>query len=538
MLLGAALRLWQYFANSSLWIDEAALGRNIIERSTAALFGPLDFAQSAPIGFLLIEKTIAGFAGTSEFALRAFPVVCGLASLLLFWSVSRKVLTGWAVPFAVALFSLGIPFIYFSALLKQYSSDIAVALLVLLVTLDTSRRGVTARRAGILAIIGAAAVWLSQSTLFVVAGIGVGLLILSLLDPDRWKARQLSLTWTLWTVSAVAATAYSLSALSDLDRDYLRWFWGEGFMKMPPESLWDLGWLPRRVIWIFGAFAPGLGHTNGGLNYRWSPVFAIVMMYGYWALWREQRDAALFLMLPVAFVVFLSAAGVYPFTARLIAFLVPYLLLATAAGANHLLTHVPRRLEVLTVFLLAVLGGAPLFAVATALPPSWVQHLRPVIAHISEEGRESDRIYVYYGAGVGFGYYAPRFGIASEHVVRGRCALEDPRSYLRELDLFRGQSRVWVVFTHEQREGELELVRGYLDRIGVRQDTISVPASNGRSIEHAYGFLYDLSGRARLASATAANYPLPASFKPVSEAFKRWGCYGITGGEPRAPSRP
>ena len=119
VIAGATLRLWQYLANSSLWIDELALARNIIERPAAGLVGPLDYAQVAPLGFLLIQKAVTSIAGTSEMALRAFPLACGLGALLLFWGVSRRILSGWSGPFAVGLFALGIPFIYFSSQVKQ-----------------------------------------------------------------------------------------------------------------------------------------------------------------------------------------------------------------------------------------------------------------------------------------------------------------------------------------------------------------------------------------------------------------------------------
>ncbi|HXU32187.1 MAG TPA: hypothetical protein VN851_16580 [Thermoanaerobaculia bacterium] len=53
ILLGVALRLWQYLANPSLWVDEAALARNVLDRSVPGLFGALDYGQIAPPGFLL-----------------------------------------------------------------------------------------------------------------------------------------------------------------------------------------------------------------------------------------------------------------------------------------------------------------------------------------------------------------------------------------------------------------------------------------------------------------------------------------------------
>ena len=354
MLIGAALRLWQYVANSSLWIDELALTRNIIDRPAAALFAPLDYAQVAPIGFLFVERAITTVFGTSEYALRAFPLLCGLASLLLFWAVAQRILSGWAVPFAVGLFSLGIPFIYFSSQVKQYSSDVAAALFLTLAALEVRRRGVNARRAMWLGFTGAVIAWFSQAALFVMLGIGSAFLILVLNERDRAAAQSLSTTGALWLLSAAAVAAHSLWSVSDLDREYFRWFWGEGFMPLLPNSLSDVGWLPKKLTWVFGAFAPGLGHTNGGLNYRWSPVFAVMMLYGYWMLWRKQRDAALFLLLPVVVAVGLSAASLYPFTARLLAFLIPFLLLATAAGASHFLTNLPRRPHFLGPAALAV----------------------------------------------------------------------------------------------------------------------------------------------------------------------------------------
>ena len=525
------LRLWQYLAGTSLWIDEAALARNILERHGRALAAPLDYAQVAPVGFLFVEKAIAAVAGSGEYALRAFPIACGLASLVLFARLAARVLPGWAAVYAVALFSFGIPFIYFSSQLKQYSSDIAATLCIVLAALVVRERGLTPRRAFWLGAAGVAAAAISQTALVVMAGVAAGQALLAWTERDRAAARGLAVTWALWGPAAVLVALHSLGSVSATDREYFRWFWSDGFMPVPPATLPEALWLPRKLIWVFGAFAPGLGHTHGGMNYRWSAVFAAVMLYGCWALWRDRRDAALFLLLPVAGVLVLSAASLYPFTARLVSFVVPSLLLATAAGAARLLSRLPRQLQFLAPVVLAVMGGAPLYAIATAMPPSRVQEMRPVVSHVSSRHERGDRIYVYSGAGLAFSYYAPRARLSQDGVVRGRCSLDDPRRYLRELDGLRGHPRVWLVFTHEQRDGELTLILGYLDRIGRRLDSIVVDASNGRTIEQASAYLFDLSDPRRLASADATSYPLPATLTQIGDSLKQWGCYGITGGD-------
>jgi hypothetical protein len=489
---------------------------------------PLDYAQVAPIGFLFVEKVVTSVFGTSEYALRAFPLVSGLVALALFWRLAKRVLEGWAVPYAVGLFSLGVPFIYFSSQVKQYSSDTAAALLLLLATLGVWRRGVTSRRALWLGLLGVAMVLLSQSALFVMAGIGAGLLALVLMERDLASARSLSITWTMWALSAAAVTVHALASVTAVDREYFRAYWASGFMPMPPRSLADLAWLPGKLIWMFGAFALGIGRTDGGMNYRWSPIFAAVMLYGVWGLWHRQKDAALFLVLPFLVVLAASAASIYPFTARLAAFLIPGLLVVTAAGAGYLLNRWPRRLQWLSPAALAILGGAPIYAAATALPPSWVQHVRPVIEHVADRRSPSDKIYVFYGAGPAVGYYAPRFGLQREVIVFGKCNLRDPREYLRELDEVRGAPRVWIIATHTQREEELELILRYLDHIGRRADALVVAGSADRAIENASGYLYDLSDRQRLGSASASTYPVVLG--PPLPAQATWGCHGIVSG--------
>ena len=296
-------------------------------------------------------------------------------------------------------------------------------------------------------------------------------------------------------------------------------------MPLPPQSLSDILWLPGKFMWVFGKFQLGLGRTDGGLGYRWSPVFALAMAWGFWVLWRKQRDAALFLFLPILLVVGLSAVEIYPFTARLIVFLIPGMLIAVAAGASHVLTNWPERLQVTTPVALAVLGGAPVYAAATALPPSFIQHMKPVLEHVSRDRQPGDKTYVFYGAAHSFRYYAPRFGLSGAGVLLGRCARDEPREYLRQLDEARGEKRLWLIFTHVNRPGELEVMLGYLDRIGRRLDAVVVPGSTGQLNESASTYLYDLSDPSRLATTSAAEFE-PAPPRATGPG-RVWGCHGV-----------
>ena len=197
----------------------------------------------------------------------------------------------------------------------------------------------------------------------------------------------------------MAAAVIVLRAVSPADREYFHWYWEGGFWPVPPRSASDLWWPFKQLTYAFGAFGSGPRRTNGGLNYPWSPLFTVIMLTGYVALWKEPRDAALFLVVPALLTLIASALRLYPFTGRVLAFLEPGFLLATAAGARHVLRVWPERLQLATPALLAVLGGAPIYAAARALPPERIEHVRPLIATIAGRLQPDDAVYVYHGAG-------------------------------------------------------------------------------------------------------------------------------------------
>ena len=522
---GAALRLWQYLADSSLWIDEAALARNIIDRPLAGLFQSLDYAQVAPPGFLLAEKVVVTLVGSSEWALRLFPLVCGLLAIVVFWRVAALTLTGWAVPYAVGLFALGTPPVYFSSQVKPYSTDMAATVLVLWAVLRLRQDRSGASGTIVAAATGAAAAWFSHPAMLVLAGAGTALAISGVTGERRAAFRSLLVVGAAWAASVGLAATLALRNVLPHDRAYFEWYWSGGLMPVPPGTLDAALWLWRRLTWLFGTFTTELRRTNGGLGYPWSWLFVVVAVVGIVALWRRRRETALVLAGVVLAAVTGAALHVYPFTGRALSFLLPVFLLATAAGADHLLGNWPARLQFASPALLALLLGSPVYATLMALPPERTEHLRPVMAAVAERRQTTDATYVLYGAGQAFMYYAPRFGLTGQDIVLGRCSFTDMRVYLQDLDRFRGRPRVWIVATHARLEAiELRTMTGYLDLIGRRLDSIEVRGTSMLLSTGAYAYLYDLSDGDRLRASSSESYPVPVL--PADEGVARWGCYG------------
>jgi uncharacterized membrane protein len=170
--IGIILRLAQYFSNNSLWRDEVYLALNIIERSPAELFKSLDYNQHAPPGFLIIEKIIINFFGTSEFAFRFFPLICSIASLFIFYKLSRKLVSKIAVIIAIGIFAILVSILYYSSETKQYSSDVLISLLLILLTLKIKNNSLTIFTSLLYGIYGVLSIWFSHTAILVLAGGG------------------------------------------------------------------------------------------------------------------------------------------------------------------------------------------------------------------------------------------------------------------------------------------------------------------------------------------------------------------------------
>lgn len=493
---GVLLRAVQYFADSSLWVDEAALSRNILDRSFAQLAQPLEYAQSAPIGFLFAQKVMVIFSG-SELLLRAIPFAASLTALVVFAVLVRRVLTDFGRAMAVTAFALGCPFIYFASQAKPYSTDVAVTLLLTWLLL----RGIEKSRSigywilcGVIAVAGCA---VSHAATLMVAAHGVVLGWLHWRGQAPLSRSQFVAVQALWIAGLALSVWLSLGSISAPDLAYSREVYA-GWLVPVPRTTGDALWLVRRMVDAFGLpeFAPP--RLDGGLRYAAPWLYAIVAVVGFVAFWMRQRSVALVLLLPILAAIAASAVRMYPLGGRHTLYLLPLLIVAAAAGWEAITRTLRERTGIRSQWLLggaAVLFlAAPLVAIARNLPPFYLEHLRPAAEYVRQSWQPGDSLYVYYGAGQAFRYYAPRVGLADSGYRLGRCARGEPIKYLRELDEFRGRRRVWSLFTHATANGaELTLLRDYLDRAGPRLDAFEFAAEGEHAGMGAHAYLHDLS---------------------------------------------
>jgi len=500
---GAALRIWQYTTDTSLWLDEISLAKGILDLDLLRLItSRLPYDQVAPKGFLLIEKLAVLSLGGNDYALRLFPFVCSLISLAAFARLAIRMLDGAGAVAAMLLFAAAAPLIAFGSVVKQYSTDVCIAVLLWSLAYEAVSRPLTARRAGLIALSGATLVWFSQPGVLMLTATGACLLWLA---PAQVNGRRhLGVILVVWATSALVMTVVSFASISHATREYLRRFWLAGFQPDSLSSELDSLWPLNQIKHLFGIGG------QASLAYPFPIVYAVICAIGLGVLWRRNRKVAALLIAPLIVTLGAAVARQYPFTDRLIVFLVPAFLVAIGAAIDALYRLCARISKPLGAVIAVVVLAQGVLPIAVSPPPYRTENVKPVFSYLQARWQTGDSLYVYYGAAPAAALYAARYGFSRGDFAVGGCHRGDSRSYLRELDTFRGRPRVWILITHSlPRYREAQDVLSYLDAIGTRKEEMAVQSySAGRSPRPVELYRYDLSDAARLASTTADIFPL------------------------------
>jgi hypothetical protein len=514
--LGVALRLDLFLVNRALTLDEAALSRNLLERSWIGILRPLAFAQVAPPAFLLVQKGATVLFGASEYALRLFPLLCGIASVWLAWLVARRIVSYGAAIIATLLVAMGNLLVDYSVNVKQYPVDVAATLLIVLLTLTAIERTPTSARSIGYGLVGLAVAALSFTAVFALVAAALTCTLVAWQTPDAVSRRRLAVLIAWWMLAAAVAVLTERASMSAPDAEYMNWFWGAGFMPLPPADLHDLLWLPNRIRGIF-SFTGQLR-----ISIAWLALVAI----GVWALIRRGRTAqASLLLLPLLLVIAAATVRLYPFeSGRLELFLLPLLFVLVGEGVAWFWRSFSSRWR--------PAAAIPAVAVmALAAHSAWVGieqrerdgGARTLMAYIRENWQPGDHIYVYYATGQQFFFYAPRYQFTPADYTVGTCSRGVGRPYLRELDKLRGHSRVWLVMSRYDVEPPVLL--SYLDAIGTQKSFrfVKEPADPGYS-QSPFVYLYDVR-ESKARSVSPELFPLPTELNG-EKSYPRT-CYGV-----------
>ena len=480
LALGVVLRLRAYLFDRSLWVDEAMLALNITARPFGRLLEPLEFNQAAPLGFLFAERSAVNLFGGSEYALRLFPLLGGLASLFLFWRVVGRLLSARAAAVAVGLFVIADRLVYYSSETKPYSTDVAVCLLVWwVVARGDAPSGAPARPWGwVSAVVGAVAIWFSYPVVFLLGGVGLTW-AWHRARAKQWRALALvAATGAIWVASFTGAYAVSLRGVTQ--NTQLAEFWREAAAPLLPRSYEDCLW------WI-----KALGRIAAlPLGREVEEVVALAGILGGVVVFKARRDWFCRIVIPGGLALIASGLRAYPLADRLWLFMIPGMLILVAAGLDAVWSRAGRAWPLVgAVFGLLLLAHPTLLAAYHLVRPQQVEETRPLLQYLARERRPGDVVHLYYESGSAARYYAERGVIRLDDAVLGVFARDDLGRYVRSFEPLRGAGRVWLLFSHvnvERGLNEEELAVLALDAIGKR---LLVRRTTGAAL-----YLYDTGG--------------------------------------------
>lgn len=466
---GVLLRLAAYLANRSLFIDEAALALSIRDRALPELLSrPLDYAQTAPPGYLALLELSTRALGDSEYGLRLPALIAGILAVGLFAVLAWQYLPRAGALLAVALLAFGHRPVYFSGEAKQYAFDLLAAVALLLVTFHALGGDADRRRLKLAALVGTVAVTVSQPAVFLVSGIGAAGLAWLLRQRRPADARRFALlTVAPWVIASVAVLLWYGGAYTPESRAYMRFYWKLGFFPLVPTDNSEALWLPVAA-----------------LSFEFDPLSTLIPLaplalavVGARALWSTRPLVLLAVLAPVMITLGASAARAYPFggnslsavafDGRVLLFLLPGALLLIGAGAGAAWERTRGRGRVAAYAVLAALVGSAVVQTVSRFPYSQ-QESRQILREVARRRAPGEAIFVDYRSQHAFLFYAPKFRLDDEPVIWGGCHRADPQANFREWEALRPHGRVWYIALHPLPTEE-QLYHSYFDRTAVTE---------------------------------------------------------------------
>jgi hypothetical protein len=303
-----------------------------------------------------------------------------------------------------------------------------------------------------------------------------------------------------------------LRSMTQSTRQFMNEFWAGAFLPLPLQWRSGANWFAARFTELFSDATL--------LRYRWPAAFVLLAAVGIVVLWRGNRTTAWLLCGPPVLALAAAMAHQYPWRGRLAFWMLPTTMIAVSAGAEWVRSRASALHPIAGAVVLVAVMVPPVMALAQAPPPYELEHHREMLSYLQQHRRAGDVIYVVQLQEVGTQFYGPRYGLQPGEWITGICDADDARSYLRDLDRFRGVTRLWVLTGSGRPLRQMhDAVRNYLATIGVRREVKTFPSMTLGfvSIE-----LYDLSDPVHLGATDAEKFPVPSMPKDPRIGCREW----------------
>jgi hypothetical protein len=475
--------------NTSLRYDEINVIVSIVERPYATLHPPLEYLQSAPVGWLWMEKALTDLFGSSEMVLRAPALIATPVALVLAAFLARRMLPPVGALVAVLFLATNYYVGYYAYDAKPYSLDMVCSVALVLTGLAARRisaEGSLVRRsAGTIGFwtVAAIASWFSFPAVFCTAAIALVLGVERLIRGWRaggWRpALRAGLAFTAgaipWFVVVAFDYVYALGPTA-----------GNSFVFKYFASAFPAPGLRNHLEWL-GLALFKFGGTPLSPGAQWIAIFVVI---GAVVLLFRRTADTLVLIAPLLIGFVLAFARIYPMTDRLAMYALPIAAL-TALG----FTAVPlrtvaqlfeaQRLGPAIVVALVVVVAAPLVwrtgtQIAIYQPQQGSDNLRmttqsrELLTFVKQHWKTGDVMVATPTDEPAFRYYAKRLGLPSPAgyvVARSDGPTCSPAS---ARPLFAHAKRVWSVTAFGAFPRDFAVTHALFSQLGPKSDGLKL----------------------------------------------------------------
>lgn len=329
-ILAITLRIKTYLLARPLWHDECSLAVNIISRNIWGYFHALDHAQKAPAFFMMLTKFITDIFGINGLSLRFVPLLCGVISILIFYLLSKKILkNNFTIIVANFLFAINYELIYYSQEFKQYSVDVLLVMICLLLLGKLELSQLDYKECLIYSLL---------SLLMILASFPCAFVIGAYIVINFFKKQNIKKTLLYCMPVIIFSVLYYFFFLHNVQTKEVLTY----------SNYWDSGFLKLNLSSVFICFKENLNFFFAPNNYVL--IGLILFITGFVSAIKTKNKISHIILLTLFFVVLASIFKIYPIWQRVSLYLLPITLLFIAKTLDFV-SKDPKIVSLLTIVL-------------------------------------------------------------------------------------------------------------------------------------------------------------------------------------------
>ncbi|MDZ7722084.1 MAG: hypothetical protein U5R06_04465 [candidate division KSB1 bacterium] len=270
----------------------------------------------------------------------------------------------------------------------------------------------------IMGVLGSLALWFSFATLFLIAAGSIYFVVLYF----HKKTAMLLFPILFWLFNTIA---FALVQRQGIQMGDLTAYWNFAFIPLPSDTL-----SLQRIGHMFQNFI-----HYAGIPYVSVSAAVIVFLLGLYHFFKTMPVKAFILVLIFVMPVFASMIQKYPFSGRMVLFLLPIFYIVIASGMIPLFSC--QRLAG-WIFVLFLCMPFLKTGIELSYKPIKMEEIKPLLEIFTENRQASDALYVYPNAFPAFRVYQPNYNIDNSEFTVG---IPD------SITLLTGKN-IWILYSH------------------------------------------------------------------------------------------